>query len=530
MNTNNISLEKTSLGIEFGSTRIKLVLIDAEFQSIVTGEFSWENQLKNDLWTYDLDDAWNGLQEAYKQLKAAFEKKYQIPLTTVGSIGISAMMHGYLPFDGEGKLLAPFRTWRNTNTSEAAKELSLLFHFNIPLRWGIAHFYQAILNGETHVKSVSFLTTLAGYIHWKLTGEKVLGIGDASGMFPIDSKTNQYNQKMIEFFNHLLKEKGLNQQIKYLLPRVLCAGEAAGTLTVEGARFIDPEGDLQAGIPLCPPEGDAGTGMVATNSIREKTGNVSAGTSVFSMIVLEEELKNYYEEIDVVTTPAGKSVAMIHCNNFTSDINEWVDLLLEFSGLFGKDISRQEAFGTLFKHALQADANTGGLMNFGYYSGEPITKTDTGRPFFARMPDSHFTLANFMKTLIYSAIATLEIGMRILTEKEHVSVEMINGHGGFFKTKGVGQQIFSDALNIPIATSASAGEGGPWGMAVLASFMWQAKGQTLDQFLNQRVFKDIMLEILQPAADGTSSYKSFVSRFEKAVELERLAGKVMTHH
>src|SRR5690625_2592838 len=501
-----IKLEKTALGIELGSTRIKAVLIDPDHTVIASGEHEWENRLEDGIWTYDLDDVWTGLQAAYRQVAEEVQQKFNIQLTTVGSMGFSAMMHGYLPFDSEGNQLTEFRTWRNTTTEKAAEELSTLFKFNIPQRWSIAHLYQAILNEEEHVGKIDLFTTLAGYVHWKLTGEKVLGVGEASGMFPINDETGNYDDQMLEQFNDLMKNYNYNWTLKDILPTVETAGVNAGTLTAEGAKLLDPTGTLQAGIPLCPPEGDAGTGMVATNSVAEHTGNVSAGTSIFAMIVLEKSLSDYYKEIDMVTTPTGKPVAMVHCNNFTSDINAWVGLFAELSEALGTKVDMEELFTVLFQQAMDADPDVGGLINCNYYSGEPITGFEEGRPLLVRMPDSKLTLPNFMRTQIYSALATLEIGMDILTTEEKVQIDYILGHGGFFKTENVGQQIMADALQVPVSVMNTAGEGGPWGMALLAAYSVNKKEeQPLEAYLEQTIFAEEETKTATPAEKGMKS-------------------------
>ena len=439
------------LGIELGSTRIKAVLIDQDNKPIAQGSHSWENQLVDGLWTYSLDAIWNGLQDCYADLRANVKEQYGIEIETLAALGVSAMMHGYMPFDKEGNLLAEFRTWRNTNTGEAAAALSELFVYNIPLRWSISHLYQAILNNEPHVRNIHFLTTLAGYVHWQLTGEKVLGIGDASGMLPIDPKTKNYSAPMIEKFNQLIAPKGFGWQVQDILPKVLLAGEDAGKLTAEGARRLDVSGHLKAGIPVCPPEGDAGTGMVATNAVKQRTGNVSAGTSSFSMIVLEKDLSKPYEMIDMVTTPDGSLVAMVHCNNCTSDLNAWVNLFKEYQELLGIPVDMNEIFGKLYNHALQGDADCGGLLSYNYISGEPVTGLAEGRPLFVRSANDKFNLANFMRAHLYASVGVLKIGNDILFKQEKVKVDRITGHGGLFKTKGVGQRVLAAAIDSPIS-------------------------------------------------------------------------------
>lgn len=521
---NFLNQETTSLGIEFGSTRIKAVLIDDKFAPIASGSYDWENRLENGYWTYDLKEVWIGLQKAYRQLTKQVEDQYGESLTEVGSIGFSGMMHGYLAFDTAGNQLTAFRTWRNTTTEEASNQLTELFKFNIPHRWSIAHLYQAILNKEEHVEKIDFMTTLAGYVHWKLTGEKVLGVGEAAGMFPIDSDSVDYHENKINKFNELIKEESYDWDLKTIMPKVLSAGESAGMLSEEGANLIDPSGQLKSGIALCPPEGDAGTGMVATNSVAERTGNVSAGTSVFSMIVLENELSDYYNEIDMVTTPTGKPTAMVHCNNFTTDINAWAKLFGELIESLGYELDKNKLFTTLFEKALEADSDGGGLVSCNYYSGEPITGFEEGRPLFVQMPDSVLSLPNFMRTQIYSALATLKLGMDILTTKEDVRVDQLLGHGGFFKTKHVGQQLMADALRVPVSVMNTAGEGGPWGMALLAAFLNNnEENQTLEDFLDKRVFSLEEPYSVESNKVGTESFDVFMERYNEMLNIERTA-------
>ena len=455
---------KAVLGIEFGSTRIKAVLIDEEHHPIASGSHEWENQLVDGVWTYSIDAIWNGLQDCYQDMKKDVQEKYGVKVTKLAAIGFSAMMHGYMAFDKDDKILVPFRTWRNAITEEASEKLTDLFRYNIPQRWSVAHLYQAILNGEEHVKDICFQTTLAGYIHWMLTGKKVLGVGDASGMFPIDIATGKFDAKMVSQFDEAIADKGYPWKLMDIFPEVLSAGEDAGTLTQEGAKLLDTDGDLEAGVPLCPPEGDAGTGMVATNSVARRTGNVSAGTSVFSMVVLEKELSKVYKELDLVTTPSGDLVAMVHCNNCTSDLNAWVNIFREFAEIFGMDVDMNRLYGTLYKKAMEGDANGGNLLAYNYISGENITEMEEGRPLFVRTPNSKFNLANFMRVNLYSALASLKIGMDLLLKEEKVAVDKLLGHGGLFKTKGVGQQILADAVDTPISVMETAGEGGAWGI------------------------------------------------------------------
>ncbi len=515
---------KTALGIEFGSTRIKAVLIGEDNKSIASGSHEWENQLVDHIWTYSLDAIWEGLRDCYQKLAADVRKKYGVALSTVGSIGFSAMMHGYMAFDAAGELLVPFRTWRNTVTGEAAEKLTEEFSYNIPQRWSIAHLYQAILNKEEHVKDVAFFTTLAGYIHWKLTGRKVLGVGDASGMFPIDIHTGQFDAGMIEKFDRLTATCGFSWKLESILPDVLTAGEEAGTLTEEGAKLLDVSGKLEAGIPVCPPEGDAGTGMTATNSIAKRTGNVSAGTSVFAMIVLEEELKKVHPEIDLVTTPTGNLVAMVHGNNCTSDLNAWVNLFKEFAESFGMKVDMTNLFYTLYNKALEGDADCGGLMAYNYFSGEPVTGFEEGRPLFARTPDAKFNLANFMRVHLFTSLGVLKTGLDILLKEEKVKVDKILGHGGFFKTKGVGQSILAAAMDTPVTVMDTAGEGGAWGIAVLASYMKnKAEGETLDAYLDNKVFAGQKGETLAPKAEDVAGFDAFMERYTKGLAMERAA-------
>ena len=460
---------KAILGIEFGSTRIKAVLIDGENKPIAQGSHEWENQLVDGLWTYSIDAIWNGLQDCYAQLRKDVKSQYDCEIESLAAIGFSAMMHGYMAFNKQQEILVPFRTWRNTNTAKAAAALSELFVYNIPLRWSISHLYQCILEDNDHVKDIDFITTLAGYIHWQLTGEKVLGVGDASGMLPIDPETRNYSQQMVDKFDALVAPKGYPWKLIDILPKVLNAGENAGVLTEAGAKKLDPSGTLKAGVPVCPPEGDAGTGMVATNAVKQRTGNVSAGTSSFSMIVLEKDLSKPYEMIDMVTTPDGSLVAMVHCNNCTSDLNAWVNLFKEYQQLLGVPVDMNEVFGKLYNNALTGDADCGGLIAYNYISGEPVTGLAEGRPMFVRSANDKFNLANFMRANLYASVGVLKIGNDILFNEEHIKVDRITGHGGLFKTKGVGQRVLAAAINSPISVMETAGEGGAWGIALLAS-------------------------------------------------------------
>lgn len=511
----------TSLGIEFGSTRIKAILIGTDYSPVASGSYTWENQLIDGLWTYSLEDIWKGLRESYRNLSEDVFEKYGIPLLKVGSLGISAMMHGYMAFDHNEELLVPFRTWRNSTTEAAEKELTKVFNYNIPQRWSIAHLYQAILNQEAHVNNIQFLTTLAGYVHWQLTGEKVLGIGDASGMFPIDTATKNYDQTMIHQFQELLP-KQIKLNLSEMLPKVLNAGANAGQLTEKGALLLDPSGKLKAGIPMCPPEGDAGTGMVATNSVAQRTGNVSAGTSAFAMIVLEKELAEVHPEIDLVTTPSGDLVVMVHTNNCSSDINAWMALFKEFTDMLGVPISSDELYQLLFAKALEADQDLGGLLTYGYYSGENITGLNEGRPLFARMPDSTFNLANFMRAHLASAFGAMHIGMEILN-KEAIQVDKIVGHGGIFKTPEVGQRILASAMEAPVTVMDTAGEGGAWGIALLASYLRQNNKESLAEFLENEVFAQSAGTTIVPTKEDLESYRIFIERYKVGLAAERAA-------
>lgn len=512
------------LGIEFGSTRIKAVLVGTDNAPIASGGHDWENRYENNIWTYAMEDVHAGLQDCYAKLKEDVKSRYGVNLTTMGSIGFSGMMHGYLPFDEEGKLLAPFRTWRNTITAEASDKLSEVFHFHIPQRWSIAHLYQAILNGEEHVKDIRFITTLAGYIHWLLTGEKVIGIGEAAGMFPIDSNAKDFDGKMLDQFDELTAEKAIPWKIREILPKVLVAGETAGILTEEGAKLLDPSGELAAGIPFCPPEGDAGTGMAATNSVAVRTGNVSAGTSVFAMAVLENALSRPYEEIDMVTTPTGEPVAMVHCNNCTSDLNAWVNLFKECLEAFGLEVDMNTLFGTLYNKALEGDPDCGGLLAYNYFSGEHITGFEEGRPLFVRKPDSRFSLANFMRVHLFTSLGALKTGMDILIKEEHVQLDKMLGHGGLFKTRGVGQRVMAAAIDTPVFVMETAGEGGAWGMALLASYMKnKVQGETLADYLAQKVFHGEEGESISPDAGDVAGFEEFMVRYTAGLAIERAA-------
>lgn len=515
---------KAILGIEFGSTRIKAVLIDTDNNPIAQGSFEWENQLVDGLWTYSIDTIWKGLQDCYADLRKNVKAEYDCEIEQLAAIGISAMMHGYMAFGKDENILVPFRTWRNTNTAKAAAELSELFHFNIPLRWSISHVYQAILNGEEHTDKIDFLTTLAGYIHWQLTGKKVLGVGDASGMLPIDSNTNNYDAEMVAKFDKLIEPKNLGWKILDILPEVLNAGEDAGVLTEEGAKKLDPSGTLKAGTPLCPPEGDAGTGMVATNAVRQRTGNVSAGTSSFSMIVLEKALSQPYEVIDMVTTPDGSPVAMVHCNNCTSDLNAWVGLFKQYQELLGVPVDMNEVFGKLYNHALEGDADCGGLIAYNYISGEPVTGLAEGRPMFVRSANDKFNLANFMRANLYASVAVLKIGNDVLFKDEKVQVDRITGHGGLFKTKGVGQRILAAAINSPISVMETAGEGGAWGIALLAGYLVNNEEKlSLADYLDKKVFAGNTGVEIAPTAEDVAGFDAYIETYKAGLAIEQAA-------
>ena len=517
---------KAILGIEFGSTRIKAVLIDPENRPIAQGSHTWENQLVDGLWTYSIEAIWYGLQDCYADLRRNVKEQYDIEIETLAAIGVSAMMHGYMAFNKQQEILVPFRTWRNTNTAKAAAELSDLFVFNIPLRWSISHLYQAILDNEEHVKDIDYLTTLAGYIHWLITGERVLGIGDASGMLPIDPQTKNYSAAMIEKFDNLVADRGYQWKLADILPRVLPAGKNAGFLTPEGAKRLDVSGHLKAGIPVCPPEGDAGTGMVATNAVKPRTGNVSAGTSSFSMIVLEKDLSRPYEVIDIVTTPDGNPVAMVHCNNCTSDLNAWVNLFKEYQELMGMPVDMNQVYEKLYNHALKGAADCGGLLSYNYFSGEPVTGMAEGRPMFVRSANDKFTLANFMRANLYAAVGVLKIGNDILFKDEHIKVDKITGHGGLFKTKGVGQRILAAALNSPISVMETAGEGGPWGMAILGSYLVNNTANlSLPEFLDEKVFAGNQGTEIAPTPEDVAGFNAYIKKYNRCLPIEAAAVK-----
>ena len=515
---------KAVLGVEFGSTRIKAVLIDEDNKPIAQGSHTWENQLVNGLWSYSTEAIWFGLQDAYSRLRADVAEKYGVEIENLAAIGISAMMHGYMAFGADGHILTHFRTWRCTNTGQAAAELSKLFNFNIPLRWSISHLYQAILNGESHVPDIKFLTTLAGYVHWRLTGEKVIGVGDASGMIPVDPATKDYNQQMVDKFDVLIADKGYSWKLRDLLPKSLPAGADAGRLTSDGAHLIDISGHLKPGAVFCPPEGDAGTGMVATNAVSPRTGNVSAGTSSFSMIVLEKDLSKPYEAIDIVTTPDGYPVAMVHCNNCTSDVNAWVGLFKDFMLASGQQVDMNKLYATLYNIALTGDADCGGLVGFNFVSGEPIVDMAEGRPLIVRSAKDKFNLANFMRMQLYSLLAVLKIGNDVLFNEERVAVDRITGHGGLFKTPVVGQRILAAALNSPITVMETAGEGGAWGIALLARYVIDnADALSLPAYLNKAVFRGEQGTTIEPVAEDVEGFNTFINVYKAALPIEAAA-------
>jgi len=514
------------LGIEFGSTRIKAVLIGENHAPIASGDFTWENRLEGGVWTYHMDEVWTGVRAAYAALKRDVLEKYGLRLTRLRALGISGMMHGYLPFDKDGVQLAPFRTWRNTMTQEAAEQLSALLNFNIPQRWSIAHLYQAILSGEAHVGQIARLTTLAGYVHYKLTGRHVMGVGEASGMFPIDSRTNDYDAEKVAAFDALIADRGCSWKLRDILPEVLGAGEDAGVLTVEGASLLDADGELCPGVLMAPPEGDAGTGMAATNAVAVRTGNVSAGTSVFAMVVLERPLSRVYPEIDMVTTPSGKPVAMVHCNNCTSDINAWALMLKGFAEAAGLRVSMGDIYTSIFRAAMRGEKDCGGVVNVPYLSGEHITGMPEGRPMLLRTPEAQLSFENFSRSLVAGAIASLKLGMTIL-EKERVKIDSLLGHGGYFKTPGTAQNLLASALNAPVSVMETAGEGGPWGMALLAAYCAnKAEGQTLEDYLSERVFASAACVTALPEAQDVEGMNAYAARFSQALPTQKAADAV----
>ena len=511
------------LGIEFGSTRIKSVLIGPDFIPLASGSHEWENEYRDGVWTYSENAIREGFQASYADLKKNVEAACGVKLTKLAGIGVSAMMHGYLPFDGGMNLLVPFRTWRNTMTAEAAEKLTNAFSFNMPQRWSLSHLYQAVLKDEPHVKDIRFLTTLAGWAHYWLTGEKVLGVGDASGIMPVDADACDYDAGMVRIFDGLVAPKAYPWKLKEILPRVLSAGEPAGTLTPEGARLLDPSGDLRPGCPVCPPEGDAGTGMTATNSVRPRTGNVSAGTSIFSMIVLEKPLSRVYPEIDVVTTPTGKPVGMVHCNSCTSDINAWIQLFREFAETMGLKADTGEMYTRLFRKAMEGDPAGGGLVSFNYYAGEPVTGLAEGRPMLIRQPDARMSLANFMRVQIYASMETLKYGMEIM-KRENVAIDQVFGHGGLFKTEGVGENLLAAAIHAPVTVMQTAGEGGAWGIALLAAYqVLRQNGETLEDFLGKRVFAGMKQRTVSPDPRDEAGFDAYMKRFVACIPAQRAA-------
>ncbi|MFU2047295.1 xylulokinase [Avibacterium gallinarum] len=515
------------LGIELGSTRIKSVLIDEKGFILAKGSFDWENHFVNGIWTYPLNEVWSGIAESYRDLANSVEKQYGVVIQRLATIGVSAMMHGYLAFDSQEKQLAEFRTWRNNTTAVAADKLTDLLQYNIPQRWSIAHLYQAILNKESHISDVAYITTLAGYVHWQLTGEKVLGIGDASGMFPIDSTYKNYDRSMIKIFEHLIEPNGFNWKLEQILPKVLVAGENAGTLTEKGAALLDPTGSLQAGCPLCPPEGDAGTGMMATNSIKVKTGNVSAGTSAFAMVVLEKPLSQVYRDLDMVTTPAGDLVAMAHSQNCSSDLNAWFQLFNEVLLSFGLTVNPDKLYSTLFNQALIAQPDAGGLLSYCFYSGEHGVDLTEGCPLFAHPAKANFSLANFILVQLYTAFGAMKLGMDTLTKKEKVKIEKIFAHGGLFKSKDVAQNVLAAALDVPVALLDTASEGGAWGIALLAAYS-QQKGLLLTEYLDQIVFAGVEDNVKKPDPAWVEGYERFIQRYKEGLAIEREAAKFAT--
>ncbi len=512
---------KMCLGIEFGSTRIKAVLIDEKYAPVAEGSHGWENRFENGIWTYSESDILNGLQSAFKSLSEDHAAKFKMPLKTAAAMGISGMMHGYLAFDENDRLLTPFRTWRNTCTGQAAKELTELFGFNIPQRWSIAHLYQAVLNGEEHVGKIAHITTLAGYVHYLLTGERAVGTGEAAGMFPLDDN-GEYNACMLDKFDKLVREKGCGFDIRKLLPKIDPAGTRGAALSKKGALLLDPTGVFEPGVPLCPPEGDAGTGMTATNSVRAGTGNVSAGTSIFSMLVLDKPLKGVYPEIDVVATPDGKPVAMVHCNNCCSELDAWVNIFGEFAKLTGRELTAGELYETLYKNALSGDPDCGGVTAYNFLSGEPVAGAEYGRPMYFRRPEGSFGLANFFRAELYAAFAALKMGMDILSEKEGVFARKITGHGGLFKVKGVAQEFLANALGTEVSVMRTAGEGGAWGMALLAAFMLSGERELAD-WLSEKVFANMESETISPDKIGEEGFKRFMENYRNGLKAQYAA-------
>ncbi len=519
---------RAALGIEFGSTRIKAVLVGEDYMPVATGEHVWENQLENGFWTYSLDAVWAGVQDCYRKMAASVQEKYGVVIRRLGGIGISAMMHGYMPFDAEGNLLVPFRTWRNTTAAEAAELLSSLFDFNIPPRWSVAHLYQAVLNREAHVDKISFLTTLEGYVHWSLTGEKVLGVGEASGMFPLDYQTCAYHPRMMELFCNLEPVKAYSWKLPEILPGIRMAGEQAGVLTKEGARLLDVSGNLEPGIPFAPPEGDVETGMVATNSVLERTGNISAGTSIFATVILERELQAAHREIGIFATPSGRPAAMVHGSTCSLDLNAWVKVFEEFAACFGVTIGKDRLYETLFQKALEGERDCGGLLAYNCYSGEPVIGLKDGRPLLVRKPDAVFSLANFMRAQLYAAMAVMRIGCDILFKEEHVKVDRLYGHGGLFKTAGVMQRFLASAMEAPVAVLDTAGEGGPWGMALLTAYMVnREEGESLEAFLEQRVFAQAKKTVVVPDTVDTEGIAAYLAAWQAALVAQEAASAAL---
>ena len=519
---------RTALGIELGSTRIKAVLIGPGHEPIASGAYDWENRLEGGIWTYSLEDVWAGIQGAYREMAAQVQLLTGVELTTLGAMGISAMMHGYLPFDKEGGQVAEFRTWRNTVTEMEAETLTGLFGFNIPQRWSVAHLYRAVRLKEGHVPHIGFLTTLAGYVHWKLTGQKVLGTGEAAGMFPLDSQTGTYDEGMLAKFDSLVEPYGLPWKIRGILPMALTAGDDGGSLTAEGARLLDPTGCLRPGVPLCPPEGDASTGMTATNAVSPRTGNVSAGTSIFAMVVLERPLSRVYPEIDMVTTPTGKPVAMVHCNTCTSDLDAWVGLFQELLGAAGSPLSKSDLYALLYRQALEGEPDAGGVVNFNCFSGEPVMGLEEGCPLLLRRPLAPLSLGNFMRAQLYAAMAPLRIGMELL-EQENVALDKLVGHGGLFKVPGVAPRLMAGALGVPVSVLETAGEGGPWGMALLAMYrVARQPGESLEDYLDKRAFAQAKEECAQPQASDAQGFTEYLQRYKAALPAQKAGAAVFS--
>jgi sugar (pentulose or hexulose) kinase len=518
---------RTSLGVELGSTNIKACLIGPDHQVLATGSHGWENQFVGRLWTYPENAIWTGLQRAVASLFADVEKRHGAPLAQIGALGFSAMMHGYLAFDSNGVLLVPFRTWRNTNTTRAAAELTKALGFNFPLRWSASHLYQAILDDEAHVADISFITTLAGFVHWRVTGRKVLGVGDASGMFPIDPTTHNYDASMLARFGEMLSARRPGINVVTLLPEVLVAGQHAGKLTAEGALLLDPTSNLQPGALVCPPEGDAGTGMVATNAVAPRTGNISAGTSIFAMVVLEKPLTVVHEELDIVTTPAGDLVAMVHCNNGASELGTWAGVFAEFAAAIGADADQSAVFGALFRAALEGEADGGGLIAYNYLAGEPITGIAEGRPLVVRTPGSRLTLANFMRTQLYGAFGTLSLGMNVL-HGEGVKLDSMFAHGGMFKTAAIAQRFLAAAIGAPVTVGDTASEGGAWGIAVLAEYLRKGAGEGLGDYLAGRVFADAELSLAAPNPADVEGYAMWLKQYSAGLAIERAAAEAIS--